>query len=74
MSNPGNCISLDGCGGLISSGDFVRYQVPSHNKKLLVGQVFFIEDIGRIPSGERRACVDTRGHSDDRVVLMNLSF
>lgn len=69
-SNRGNCIPLVSCGGLIRSGDFVRHQVPGHHQELLVGQVIAMTDLGKIPSAERRACVDAGGNGDDRMVLI----
>ena len=69
-SNPGNCIPLTNSGGMIRSGDFIRFQVPNHHDELLVGQIIAITDQDKIPSGERRACVDARGRPEDRKVLI----
>ena len=69
-SNSGNCIPLINCGGIIRSGDYVRYQVTNHHKMLLVGQIIAIADLEQIPRAERRACVDARGNGDDRMVLI----
>ena len=59
-SNPGNCIPLINCGGLIRSGDFVRFEGSHHTTELLVGQIIAISDHGKVPSNERRACGDAR--------------
>jgi hypothetical protein len=77
-SNAGNCILLLNCGGLLRSGDFVRYASSDRNgshgqqKGLLVGQVVAIEDLEKIPHAERRACAEVRGNEDDRMALIRL--